>query len=189
MALDLLLIRDQEAHQGFDQRMRQPCLRLADPVASASLCLARLHLLARALPSRVFVHLFTRHLASRHWPRRECKWWRRWGHTRDYATTALSRLFCCSSSSFCSRRCHRPAPGPTIELQHAQYGYEVGKLISSPSSFQHHSSPTHIIYHTHIATRAIAILNSHLTHNYSLTISLYYFTLAHPIFKIRYHGA
>ena len=53
MAPDLLLIRDQEAYQGFDQQMRQPCLRLADLVASASLHLARLHLLARALSSRV----------------------------------------------------------------------------------------------------------------------------------------
>ena len=171
--------------------MRQLCLRLTDPAAGASLLLARLHLLDRALSSRVFVHLFTRHLARRHWPRRECKrWWRRrWRHTRDNATTALARIFCCSSSSFCSRRCHRPAPGPTIELQHAQYGYEVGKLFSSPSSFRHHSSPTPIIYHTHIATRAIASLHSHLTHNYSLTISPYYFTSAHPIFKMRYHGA
>ena len=69
----LLLFRDQEAHQGCDQRMRQLRLRLADPVASASFLLARLHLLARALPSRFFVHLFTRHLGSRHWPRRERK--------------------------------------------------------------------------------------------------------------------
>ena len=136
MAPDLLLFRDQEAHRGFDQRSRRQCI--APPRPPAPPCPRSVQ------PS--FVHQFTRHLASRHWPRRERKWWWRWGHTRDNASAALARLFCCSSSSFCSRRCHRPAPGPTIELQHAQYGYEVGKLISSPSSFQHHSSPTHIIY-------------------------------------------